>query len=129
VPLIALVAALPLTALIAFALGGMQVTPFWFGEQFLTLYWQVAAIGIAIHLLMMFLFPAPSGGADRDASRDEAPADPPLDAALPAPPAGPAEASGAFLARLPPGIGRDLLCLEMQDHYVAAHTAAAARCC
>jgi hypothetical protein len=29
----------------------------------------------------------------------------------------------AFLERLPPRIGRDLLCLQMEDHYVRAHTA------
>ena len=29
----------------------------------------------------------------------------------------------AFLNRLPPRIGRDLLCLQMEDHYVRAHTA------
>lgn len=28
-----------------------------------------------------------------------------------------------FLDRLPPGTGRDLIALEMQDHYVMAHTA------
>jgi len=27
-----------------------------------------------------------------------------------------------FLARLPPRLGRDLLCLQMEDHYVRAHT-------
>jgi hypothetical protein len=29
-----------------------------------------------------------------------------------------------FLARLPPRLGRDLLCLQMEDHYVRAHTVA-----
>jgi len=29
-----------------------------------------------------------------------------------------------FLTRLPPRLGRDLLCLQMEDHYVRAHTAA-----
>jgi hypothetical protein len=28
-----------------------------------------------------------------------------------------------FLTRLPPRLGRDLLCLQMEDHYVRAHTA------
>ncbi|HEX4199180.1 MAG TPA: LytTR family DNA-binding domain-containing protein [Caulobacteraceae bacterium] len=32
------------------------------------------------------------------------------------------EAAG-FLDRLPPRLGRDLLCLQMEDHYVRAHTA------
>jgi uncharacterized membrane protein len=119
VPLIALVAALPLTALIAFALGGMQVTGFWFGEQFLSLYWQVAAIGVAIHLLMMFLFPAAPENATGEEAGEEIPAALSADATRSPQPAEPA---GAFLARLPPTIGRDLICLEMQDHYVAAHT-------
>jgi hypothetical protein len=34
------------------------------------------------------------------------------------------EGSLRFLARLPPRLGRDLLCLQMEDHYVRAHTAA-----
>jgi len=29
-----------------------------------------------------------------------------------------------FLSRLPPRLGRDLLCLQMEDHYVRAHTTA-----
>lgn len=29
----------------------------------------------------------------------------------------------SFLDRLPPRLGRDLLCLQMEDHYVRAHTA------
>jgi hypothetical protein len=29
---------------------------------------------------------------------------------------------GRFLDRLPPRLGRDLLCLQMEDHYVRAHT-------
>jgi hypothetical protein len=32
-------------------------------------------------------------------------------------------ASGGFLDRLPPRLGRDLICLQMEDHYVRAHTA------
>ena len=124
IPLVALVASLPLAALIAFARGGMQVTPFWFGERFLTLYVQVAAIGVAIHLLMLLLFPNP-----RVAQAPAVPAGQvePEPAAEPEPEAGPEPEpeptqADAFLRRLPPQIGRDLLCLEMQDHYVEAHT-------
>jgi hypothetical protein len=120
IPLVALVASLPLAALIAFARGGMQVTPFWFGERFLTLYVQVAAIGVVIHLLMLVLFPHP-----RASSAPAVPADRLERQPQPAPKPGPEpEPSGAdaFLRRLPPAIGRDLLCLEMQDHYVEAHT-------
>ena len=31
--------------------------------------------------------------------------------------------AGDFLSRLPPRLGRELLCLQMEDHYVRAHTA------
>jgi hypothetical protein len=41
----------------------------------------------------------------------------------PTPPATPPRRPAAFLARLPARLGRDLLCLEMEDHYVRAHTA------
>lgn len=43
----------------------------------------------------------------------------------PAPPAPPPERSPAaapFLARIPPRLGRDLLALEMEDHYLRIHT-------
>ncbi len=122
IPLVALVASLPLAALIAFARGGMQVTSFWFGERFLTLYGQVAAIGVAIHLLMLLLFPHPRAPQPpavrgRPLERQAEPAAEPESE----PEAEPSSAD-AFLRRLPPQIGRDLLCLEMQDHYVEAHT-------
>lgn len=41
-------------------------------------------------------------------------------AETPAAPATPAAAP--FLRRVPPVLGRDLLCLEMEDHYVRVHT-------
>jgi hypothetical protein len=34
----------------------------------------------------------------------------------------PEPAGAGFLSRLPPQLGRDLLCLQMEDHYVRAHT-------
>jgi hypothetical protein len=34
-----------------------------------------------------------------------------------------AGAGDSFLDRLPPRLGRELLCLQMEDHYVRAHTA------
>ena len=37
--------------------------------------------------------------------------------------ADPLTADGGFLDRLPPRLGRDLLCLQMEDHYVRAYTA------
>jgi hypothetical protein len=41
----------------------------------------------------------------------------------PIPAAVSAEGEPAFLRRLPPRLGRDLLCLQMEDHYVRVHTA------
>ena len=110
IPLVALVASLPLAGLIAFARGGMRVTPFWFGDGFLVLYVQVAGIGIVIHLLMMFLFHrAPDPAPSVEAMASVGPQPQPTEIEV-------------FLRRLPPAIGRDLLCLQMQDHYVEAHT-------
>ncbi|MGR0185303.1 LytTR family DNA-binding domain-containing protein [Azospirillum aestuarii] len=49
---------------------------------------------------------------------------PPLPLPLPLPDRPPAtSAEPAFLARLPARLGRDLLALEMEDHYVRVHTA------
>ena len=45
----------------------------------------------------------------------------PVPAASAASPSGAASGIG-FLDRLPPRLGRDLLCLQMEDHYVRAHT-------
>jgi len=46
-------------------------------------------------------------------------------AVAPTPPAAPPAPSPTadFLDRLPPRLGRELLCLQMEDHYVRAHTA------
>jgi hypothetical protein len=109
------VASLPLTALLAFALGELRPPGSWFGSRFPILYGQVATVGIIIHLLMLTLF------------RRAAPAEPPpaMAAAEPHPqaPVLPSPAAPSpFLRRLPPALGRDLLCLEMEDHYVRAET-------
>jgi hypothetical protein len=84
------------------------------------LYLQVAGVGIVIHLLMLLVF----SGSSRQPVQEPAPL-PAGQAAYaepvrPAPE--PAEPDAGFLSRLPPAIGRDLLCLQMQDHYVEAHT-------
>lgn len=117
IAMVALVASLPLAAVIGFALGGMRVDEFWFGERFLMLYLQVAGVGVLIHLLMLLVFAdagRPLGQEPELAPENHLATDPP--------PACMAEPSAGFLKRLPPAIGRDLLCLQMQDHYVEAHT-------
>lgn len=42
---------------------------------------------------------------------------------LPAPASEPASEPGNFFRRIPPALGRDLLALEMEDHYLRIHTA------
>jgi len=41
---------------------------------------------------------------------------------VPSPAKRPGEVPGGFLDRLPSRLGRDLLCLQMEDHFVRAHT-------
>ena len=113
--LVAVVASLPLATIIAFALAGLTGGgDFWSGNRFPLLYGQVALVGVGIHLLMRLVFgaaPAPVGSPPETEG-----------AAAGAPPPG-GEGESPFLKRLPPALGRDLLCLQMQDHYVQAQTA------
>lgn len=112
--LVAVVASLPLATIIAFALAKLTGGPdFWSENRFPLLYGQVALVGIGIHLLMLLVFgSAPRTGVVPDAGTT---------AAAVAPQSG--QGDNPFLQRLPPGLGRDLLCLQMQDHYVQAQTA------
>jgi hypothetical protein len=109
--LVAVVASLPLATIIAFALA--QLTgggDFWSGNRFLLLYGQVALVGIGIHLLMLLVFrsaPAPADAAPGAAAAVIQPR---------------AQSDNPFLKRLPAALGRDLLSLQMRDHYVQART-------
>jgi hypothetical protein len=115
--LVAVVASLPLTTLIALALVELTGNDFWSGGRFLILYGQVALVGICIHLLMRLVFrsaPAPAAASSStDADAGDGPGKRP----------GAAPDENGFLRRLPPALGRDLLALQMQDHYVQAQTA------
>ena len=93
----------------------MAVTDFWFGSRFPILYGEVAAIGIAIHILMMLLR---RGGPSLPPAEEN----PALDTAREAPRLAGEAASEAFVRRLPPALGRDLLSLKMEDHYLRAET-------
>jgi hypothetical protein len=108
VALTAMVGALPLAWFIALSLQRIAGGVDWLGTAFPLLYLEVAALALVIQLVMLAAFaaPAPAAAAAREAAAE---GDTPRDA--------------PFLRRLPPGAG-DLLCLEMQDHYVKAHTAA-----
>jgi hypothetical protein len=85
-----------------------QVSPL-FGQ-----YGQVLAISEPFAFAYYFLAGRGWPGTVRRAQ--EARAAPPATA-------GDAKSDGRFLDRLPPRLGRDLLCLQMEDHYVRAHTA------
>jgi len=113
---VALVASLPLSGAIAFALGGMAVTDFWFGNRFPILYGEVAGVGVAIHILMMLL--RTDGPPLAQAEDADVPSTAPEAPQLPR-----GETDTPFLRRLPPALGRDLLSLQMQDHYVRVETA------
>ena len=112
--LVAVVASLPLTAVVALALAAITEANFWNGSDFLLLYAEVAFVGIGIHMLMRLVFRAP----DREAPPERAPDE---DRSGPGPESAPP--GSPFLRRLPPALGRDLLSLQMQDHYVEARTA------
>lgn len=112
--LVAVVASLPLATIIAFALTELTVGDFWSGSRFLVLYGQVALLGICIHMLMSVVFRSASEPADAAPG-----ADPPG----PSPAQQSMESENPFLRRLPASLGRDLLSLQMQDHYVEARTA------
>lgn len=113
--LVAVVASLPLATVIAFALAGLTGGgDFWSGNRFPLLYGQVALVGICVHLLMRLVFGASAAPAGSPHGTERSPAGE-------APRTG--EGENPFLERLPPALGRDLLCLQMQDHYVEAQTA------
>jgi hypothetical protein len=105
------VATLPMT-LVAWLASYRHTPGLWPSlDDYVEMYGNVLLIGAGITLIFWF------------ASADERPP-----SSEPAPPSfgGPRpEAPGRarFLGRLPPHLGRELLALEMEDHYVRAHTA------
>lgn len=142
-----LLAAFPTTLLVTWCMAGMgwrHVTV----EALASLYPEVLLIGGVATLLQFAIATRrqPNQGApDPSASppREPLPEVPPCMTAVAGDTPGAAEAdeagvdgggadaagpvattvwSAAFLSRLPPSLGRDLLCLENEDHYVRAHT-------
>lgn len=112
--LVAVVASLPLATIVAFSLAELTGNDFWGASRFPLLYGQVALVGIGIHLLMLLVFgstPAPAVAAPESGT------------AAAGVPQRPGQGENPFLRRLPPALGRDLLSLQMQDHYVQARTA------
>jgi len=111
-------ASLPLTAVIGFALGGMRFDNSFFESGFAILYLQVLGLGIGIQIAMWLLFGERDSGQPSTAA---APLTAPTPLNINAIPL-PEQPSAPFFDRLPPQLGSNLVCLEMQDHYVCAHT-------
>jgi len=109
-----LVATVPMTVLVwAASCSGMCKGPDSI-DRALIWYGQVLVIGGAVTLLLYLRQPR----VDDPASADPSPV--PAGAPDSAPPASPA---APFLNRIPAHLGTTLIALEMEDHYVRAHTA------
>jgi hypothetical protein len=110
-----LIATIPMSAIV-WAIGFWpRPVPMPTGEQALEAYINVLIIGASItvlfHLIERSKQASPAAAAERPAAAARTA---PLDAPAPQP---------AFLERLPAHLGTDLIALEMEDHYVRAHTA------
>lgn len=99
---------LPMTALIWLTNGLLGQTPPLRLETAIGLYGNILIVAGVVCLVFWFV------GARRRA--------PAVPASSPAVASDPPAAETPFLDRLPPHLGRDLLALEMEDHYVRAHT-------
>ncbi len=109
-----LVASVPMTVLVwAASCSGACRVPDTI-DRALIWYWQVLVIGGAVTLLLYLRQPRMDGPASADPS--PTPAGPPDSLA-------PSRPSAPFLDRIPAHLGLTLIALEMEDHYVRAHTA------
>jgi DNA-binding LytR/AlgR family response regulator len=111
---VALISALPMTFVVAWAMSLVQPGRVFTPQQLPALFACVAAV----QLLVVYATTL-SAPQTRDMGRTDQPLARPEAAALVSPPAFPA----ALLTRLPPGIGRDILALETEDHYLRVHAA------
>lgn len=112
------VASVPVTVLIGGLLGqGLDPAALAHSYPYVLL---VGSLATAIQFFLFSRREALAGTLPSPAASPPAAAlgtNPPHTSPPPSPPAAP-----PFLDRLPPHLGRDLLCLEMEDHYVRAHT-------
>ncbi len=108
-----LVATVPMTMLVWAASCAGRCRPPASIDAALAWYGQVLVIGSAVTLLLYLR------GRREDAVASDAPPEP-----VAQPPATAPAPVARFLDRLPPHLGTDLVALEMEDHYVRAHTLA-----
>ena len=82
------------------------------------LVWYAQTLAISEPLAFGYYFLGRRNGHHLEPARPPAPTAPAAASASVSP-----TTAATFLDRLPPRLGRDLLCLQMEDHYVRAHTA------
>jgi len=111
---VALVSAVPMTFIVAWTLSLVQPGRFFTPQQLPALFACVAAV----QLLVVYATTTTAPWAEVCAApgRDSAP-DTGVEVM-------PAAFPSALLSRLPPGIGRDIIALETEDHYLRVHAAA-----
>lgn len=109
---IALVSALPMTFMVAWAMSLVQPGRFYTPQQLLGLFWGVAVV----QLLVVYATTTTSTTVDGGETPGRALALPASDKE-----AIPAAFPPALLSRLPPGIGSDIIALETEDHYLRVH--------
>lgn len=108
---IALVSAVPMTFVVAWTMSLVQPGRSFAPQQLPALFVAVAAIQLLIAFVTTILVPVePAEAASSQPARSGMKADPP---AFPT----------ALLGRLPPPIGRDIIALETEDHYLRVHAA------
>jgi LytTr DNA-binding domain len=109
---VALVSALPMTFMVAWAMSLVQPGRFYTPQQLLGLFWGVAVV----QLLVVYATTTTTSTVDGGEALGRAPTLPGSDKE-----AIPAAFPSALLSRLPPGIGNDIIALETEDHYLRVH--------
>lgn len=109
---LALISALPMTFVVAWTMSLLQPGRVFAPQQLPALFAAVAAV----QLLIVFATRAASANVGDGEARGLAPALPEPECEAP-----PAAFPSALLSRLPPEIGRDIIALETEDHYLRVH--------
>ena len=109
---VALVSALPMTFVVAWTMSLVQPGRIYTPQQLLALFWGVAAV----QLLIVYATTTTAPTVDDVEAPGRAPVLP-----VSGSEAIPAAFPSALLNRLPPGIGRDIIALETEDHYLRVH--------
>lgn len=112
-----LFATIPTTMVVALAWSGFRWRTITIADL-AGLYPPVLVIGALLTVLQLLVRRAVRGGAPAPSPAAQAASADCVAAPAPAP------GGAAFLDRLPPHLGETLLCLENEDHYVRAHSAA-----